>query len=365
MRITQKDIARELGISLITVNRALNNSGYVSEELKKRIMAVVKEKSYVPHKASQALVRNRTRNIAVFSSSLPEYFWGDIRNGVELAAGQIMPFNYSVRYRAIPESDTERYVRTLESELENGLDAAAFVNQRQYDMSRIIARLDRAGIPYVTFNIDAPESGRLCYIGSDYLAGGRLAADFIGTSLQAKRGGRVLVIGSAEERFSRHPDINRERLEGCLSVLRDRYPDTIAETAFITSVPDPGHSDSQIERILRERKGTCDAVYLIPAFNSTFLDALERLEYGRIITVLHDIDGSALHHLETHRLSGVIYQNPILQGYYTVKTLEHILDSGGTARIKDIEVVHNLVLAENRSLYRNHLSLAELGEPVL
>ena len=67
MGITQKDIAKALHLPLITVHRALNSSGYVSKELKGRILAYAREVRYVPHKASQVLKRNKVRKIAVFS----------------------------------------------------------------------------------------------------------------------------------------------------------------------------------------------------------------------------------------------------------------------------------------------------------
>lgn len=365
MSITQKDIARGLGVSLITVSRALNGTGYVSEELKKRIFDYAKEKAYVPSKASQALVRNKVRNIAVFSSTLPTYFWHDIKKGIEIAAEQILPFNYSVRYHLIPESDTETYISQLRKEIKGGLDGAAFVNQRLYDMKTIFGIAEEAGVPYVTFNVDAPESRRLCYIGSDYRAGGRLSADFIGKTLQAKRGGRVLVISSNEDqdRFAKLPDINAERIVGFQSVMKERHPEVEVDIRYITTILRKGYSDTQIEDILRSEEGKVDAVYLLPAFNQIFMEAIAKLDYCRAIVVLHDIDRKSVHDLETRLLSAVIYQNPILQGYYTVKMLEHILESKESAkRMKDIEIVHNLILAENRNLFRNDYSLAELLE---
>ena len=98
MGITQKEIADALDLPLITVHRALNNSGYVSKELKGRILAYAREVRYVPHKASQVLKRNKVRKIAVFSSSLPRYFWNDIRTGISIGAEQIQPLNYRVNY---------------------------------------------------------------------------------------------------------------------------------------------------------------------------------------------------------------------------------------------------------------------------
>jgi len=356
MRLTQKDIANRLGVSLITVSRALNGSGYVSKELKTRILSFAKENNYIPHKASQVLVRNRVRKIALFSSSLPGYFWGDIGKGIEVAANQILAFNYDVEYHMIAESDSQGYIATVKEEIEGGVAALAFVNQRLYDMRQVFDLVDRSAIPYITFNIDAPESNRICYVGSDYRAGGRLAAEFIGKTIRLKERPRVLVVTTLEreDRYSDVPDINGERLEGFLAVMHTNFPNIECDVQYITTKLKVGYQDTQIFDLLESRQGEVDAVYLIAAFNTAFLEALARLDYRNATTVLHDIDSSSLHHLETRLLSAVIYQNPILQGYYAVKMLEHIVESNQYSGLQDVEIVSNLVMAENKNLHRNH-----------
>ena len=159
MGITQKEIAEALDLPLITVHRALNNSGYVSKELKGRILSYAREVRYVPHKASQVLKRNKVRKIAIFSSTLPHYFWNDIRTGISIGAEQIQALNYRVNYHTIAERNSEQYLATLEEEIRDGVEAVAFVNQWIYRMDDIITRITRAGLPYVTLNVDAPESG--------------------------------------------------------------------------------------------------------------------------------------------------------------------------------------------------------------
>jgi LacI family transcriptional regulator len=109
-----------LGISLITVSRALNDSGYVSEELKKRILDYAKERSFVPT-SSQALVRNRTRSNAVFSSSPADLCFGTYQERDRNRRGtDSSPFNYTVRYHMIPEYDSEAYLGRLKKEQKGG-----------------------------------------------------------------------------------------------------------------------------------------------------------------------------------------------------------------------------------------------------
>jgi LacI family transcriptional regulator len=356
MRITQKDIARDLGISLITVSRAFNNSGYVSEGLKKRILDYAGKKAYVPHRASQVLVRNTIRTLALFSSADPEYFWHDIKKGALGAAEHLKPFNYEVHYHRIPDFDTEKYIKALKQEIKAGLDAAAFVNQRIFRMQAILDVAEKAGIPYLLYNVDDPRTNRLCYIGSNYRSGGRLAANFIGKALNIKRGGKVLVIGFIQGHEDEIPgtDINSERIQGFFSVMDEQYPALHCRTEFISS-KSKRSIPRQIHELLKKYEHRVDAVYFIPAFNTGFLGALERLDYSNTITVLHDIDDSALHYLDINLLTAVVYQDPVLQGYTTVMTLEHILESKIRDRQRDVEIIHTLIFKENTGFLRNYI----------
>jgi len=365
MGITQKEIADALDLPLITVHRALNNSGYVSKELKGRILSYAREVHYVPHKASQILKRNKVRKIAVFSSSLPHYFWNDIRTGISIGAEQIQPLNYRVNYHMVAERDSDLYLRRLDEEIGDGVEAIAFVNQWIYRMDDIISRISDAGIPYVTLNVDAPGSRRLCYIGPDYRAGGRLAAEYIGKTLQCMRRPRVLVLTSLPDSRaadSRAPDINALRYEGFCAVIEKHFPGITHEMACITKGMRSPAAERHIAGLMAARTGGFDAVYLVAAYNTQFIRALDEKSIGRRVIVLHDLDSSSNHYLEKNLLTAVVYQNPILQGYYTVRILENLLESGHPPDVRQINIVHSVILNENKELYKNHYLFARMRE---
>lgn len=358
MRTTQKDIAKELGVSLLTVSRALNDTGYVSAALKERILSYAKEQNYIPHKASQVLVRNKIQHLALFSSTLPHYFWNDIRKGIDIAAEQIAPFDYVVQYHNVEELNTEEYISLIKQEIEKGLDAVGFVNQRKYDMKRIIKTIKDANIPFITFNADSPESGRLRYIGSNYASGGALVADYIGGTLLHAPQKRVLVINVNEHEkvYSQTPDINAERLSGFIEVMDNKYPHISYEVAYFSTSLGQHDKTNELEQILRSYHGAVEAVYLIPAFNNSFLKSLKKIGYYGVTTILHDIDATISTYLQDGTLSAAVYQNPALQGYYAVKTLEEIVESKLRIPLQDIEIIHNLVLSENMDLLDSSLS---------
>lgn len=80
MAITIKDIAKEAGVSHITVSRALNNNPNVKAKTKEKVLEVAKRMNYTPNMNAKSLVLNRSFTIGLFFSSIskgtsPEIFY--------------------------------------------------------------------------------------------------------------------------------------------------------------------------------------------------------------------------------------------------------------------------------------------------
>ena len=50
---TLKDVAKECGLSVTTVSRALNNRGYISKEAHEKIQAAMKKLNYQPNEIAR------------------------------------------------------------------------------------------------------------------------------------------------------------------------------------------------------------------------------------------------------------------------------------------------------------------------
>lgn len=61
--ITRKDIALEAGVSVSVVSRALNNSGYVDKEKKKKIIEIANREGYMPNPVAMALQQKKNRQL--------------------------------------------------------------------------------------------------------------------------------------------------------------------------------------------------------------------------------------------------------------------------------------------------------------
>ena len=55
MAVTMKDIARDLGIGVITVSKVLRNKDDVSEKTRQRVLARIKEVNYTPNLAARCV----------------------------------------------------------------------------------------------------------------------------------------------------------------------------------------------------------------------------------------------------------------------------------------------------------------------
>lgn len=82
-KLTIKDIAKALGVSISTVSKALNDSHEIAEETKKRIQLYAKENNYRPNFNALSLKNRKTKTIAVIIPNMLKYIYAQVFNGIE------------------------------------------------------------------------------------------------------------------------------------------------------------------------------------------------------------------------------------------------------------------------------------------
>ena len=75
-----RDVAAYAGVGVGTVSRALNKTGYVSEETKRKIDEAVKALNYQPNELARNLYRNRSGMIGVIVPDLENPFFAKFNN---------------------------------------------------------------------------------------------------------------------------------------------------------------------------------------------------------------------------------------------------------------------------------------------
>ncbi|WP_086475903.1 LacI family DNA-binding transcriptional regulator [Arenibacter amylolyticus] len=82
-KITLKHIARELGVSISTVSKALKNSEEIGAETKVKIQAYAKLHNYKPNNIAISLKNKRTKNIGVIIPDIVHHFFTTVFRGIE------------------------------------------------------------------------------------------------------------------------------------------------------------------------------------------------------------------------------------------------------------------------------------------
>jgi len=83
-RVGIRDVARDAGVSVATVSRALANDGYpVAEETRRKIEASVKRLKFVPNDLARGLSQNRTNTIGVIVPNLSNLYYARVLTGIE------------------------------------------------------------------------------------------------------------------------------------------------------------------------------------------------------------------------------------------------------------------------------------------
>jgi LacI family transcriptional regulator len=83
LKLTIAQIAKLANVSKATVSRALNGSGYVSEETRKKILEIVKKYDYVPDSKAVSLSKKKTNTIGIILPSVSGPFYGEVLKGAE------------------------------------------------------------------------------------------------------------------------------------------------------------------------------------------------------------------------------------------------------------------------------------------
>lgn len=149
--LTMKDIAREFGISVATVSRALKDSPRISAQRRAAIQQYAREHNFTPNMIAESLRFARVQPLKIIGVIMPElahFYFSSILAGIEAEASRR-------GYRIMVAQSDERYereVRICQSFYENkvcGVIVSQAKDTKQYDHFQ---RLMDAGVPLVFYD---------------------------------------------------------------------------------------------------------------------------------------------------------------------------------------------------------------------
>ena len=206
-RISLKDLAHELGVSIATVSRALRNSPEIGQEMQMKVKELAKRLNYRPNPFAQSLRKEGPRIIGVVVPNLVTHFYAAVLDGIEDEARRA---DYSVISSNSHES-CEDEMRAIDNFINLHVEGIiASVSQNTTDYSHF-EKVSKMGIPLVFF-------GRTCLpdLFSSVTANGDVAAQEATQHLIDTGSRRVAFLGGPN-----HLDMVKRRKHGYLEALRD------------------------------------------------------------------------------------------------------------------------------------------------
>ncbi|APX24410.1 MAG: transcriptional regulator [Rhodobacteraceae bacterium] len=171
-RPTLVDVAREAGVSAITVSRTIRSPEIVSERARQKVEEAIRRLGYTPDPAASALASRSTSTIGLLVPSLTNNVFSDVLRGVyEGVAGTryfVQIGNY--RYSALEE---EGLIRNFLSQRPAGLIVSSM---DQTPAGRKL--LETAACPVVQI-METSDDAVDMSVGFDQLAGVRVAAQHL------------------------------------------------------------------------------------------------------------------------------------------------------------------------------------------
>lgn len=171
MGMSIKDVAKLAGVSVSTVSRALNETTYVKEETRMRVLEAAKELNYMPNVFAQGLKSNRSNTVALIIPDIGNMIFPKITQGVE----QVMRKNGYITILCNTGEDFEvekKYIQSLRNQKIGGFIFATMTKQ-----SSFIYELRKEGIPIVL--VERYNDERIDAIGIDNFKAGYSATNYL------------------------------------------------------------------------------------------------------------------------------------------------------------------------------------------
>lgn len=255
---TIKEIADMANVSRGTVDRVLNNRGYVSEEKKKKVLDIIEKLNYTPNIAGKTLAINKKNlrfGYILFNSTSVNPFFADVVSGIEKRASQLKEYNVHVDIRYTGAKDPMIQIQQIDELLESGISGLAITPINHPLVTERIQKLSDEGFPIITVNSDLPNSGRIAYVGSNYYKSGEIAAGII--NLLRPEGAKVAIIMGSQLVLCQ-----TERVQGFLNRIAETYN---TEIHVITTVEnnDDDFISYTVTKELLESKPEIDTLFLV------------------------------------------------------------------------------------------------------
>jgi LacI family transcriptional regulator len=172
MSVRLKDIARDLGVSAVTVSKVLHNHRDIGKETRERVLRRIKELNYQPNQNARALATGRTHLVGLIVPDLLHPFFAQVTKGVSRT---LRKHGYGL-IMASSEENPEFEKQEIDQMLARHVEALIVASTQKTAQS--FGRITARHVPYVL--VDRKFDGlNANFIGTDDVKAGMLATEHL------------------------------------------------------------------------------------------------------------------------------------------------------------------------------------------
>ena len=314
-----KDIARSLGVSIGTVDRALHGRPGINPLTRARVLKMAQTLGYRPNFAARHLKLNRKLRLFVNVPREIASFFDALRKGIAEAA---RPFQSTIEmqfrdYPRLGEGDVEVFKQALEE----GANGIIIAPGHPADVKPLIRKAARAHVPVVCVATDAPGTERLTAISTDPLTAGAMVAQLI-SQVSARPPVKALLVTGDLATVD-----HAEKVRGFREfLLRDGGP---IENTLVTEAHDDPAEAYRVTKETLLAHDDIDAVYVCTANSIPVIQALaEAGRLDRTLVFTTDLFPALVPYLQSRQVFATMYQRPMTQGRMAFQALYQFIVEG-------------------------------------
>lgn len=247
-KVTLKQIAKELDVSISTVSKSLKDSAEISEDTRQKVQAFAKLYNYKPNNIALSLKNKKTKTIGIIIPEIVHHFFATVISGVENVANE---HGYNVIV-CLSDESFDKEVINMEMLANGSIDGFIMSLSKETQQKRDfhhISEVINQGMPVVMF--DRVTNDILCdkVIIDDNLSAIQAVQTLINKGFK-----KIALITTVD-----YVSVGKLRTEGYLKALKSN--DIKIDENLILKIEDIEHCDEAIDNLINTQK--IDAIFAV------------------------------------------------------------------------------------------------------
>ncbi|MEO8234872.1 MAG: LacI family DNA-binding transcriptional regulator [Flavobacterium sp.] len=324
-KVTLKQIAKELDVSISTVSKSLRDSAEISEDTRQKVQAFAKLYNYKPNLIALSLKNRKTKTIGIIIPEIVHHFFATVISGIEHLANE-KGYNVIV---CLSDESFDKEVINMEMLANGSIDgfimSLSKETQQKKDFHHILEATSQ-GMPVVMF--DRVTNDIFC---DKVIIDDKTAAQDAVNFLIYKGMRKIGLITTVD-----YVSVGKLRTEGYLHALQQN--NIILDENLILKIEDIDNCTSEIEKFIKEND--VDAVFAVnELFAVTAIKAINQIgkKVPEDISVIGFTDG-IISKYSTPSIT-TVSQNGISMGQKAAKLLIDRLENDEEDEFYTTEII--------------------------